>query len=78
MPQVEFEPMIAVFDSALDRSATVISLLLVKKEEEVSGKTNRLLCLIRHDASSNPIAYIHCRGNVVTEPLPSDDRWDFY
>jgi hypothetical protein len=51
-------------------------------EQEVLGRTTRLLSLRRHEPCSKRLVqqffyccvYIHYRGNVSTEPLPNNDR----
>jgi hypothetical protein len=56
-----------------------------EREQEVLGRTNRLLSLIRHEPhlkrSVQQFFYcrvcIHYRGNVPTEPFPSNDRGIF-
>jgi hypothetical protein len=53
-------------------------------KHEVLGRTNRLLSLIgqgphrkrRDQQFLYCCACIHCRGNVFTEPMPSNDRRD--
>jgi hypothetical protein len=56
--------------------------MYISKKEEVLGRTDRLLSLIRHGPHRKRrvqqffycCVYIRYRGNVSTEPLPSNDR----
>jgi hypothetical protein len=62
-----------------------LSLLRAGRKQEVLERTNRLLSLIRHGPHSKRRAqqFFYCcvcipfRGNVSTEPLPSNDRGVF-
>jgi hypothetical protein len=56
-----------------------------KQKQEVLGRTNRLLSLIRHWPHRKRCVqkFFYCclciryRGNISTEPLPSNDRGIF-
>jgi hypothetical protein len=47
--------------------------LIYNIKQEVLGRTNRLLSLIRHNQQFFYCMCICCRGNVFTERLPSND-----
>jgi hypothetical protein len=60
---------------------TLLSLIILNdnknlsSKQEVLGRTNGLLSLIRHAPYAKPrLQQIFCGENIFTEPLPSNDR----